>query len=56
MQPGTCHVDCGFAKSCVVHCPPGTAGTENCDIPGCASGKPKICQDGTTIVCGTQCP
>jgi len=53
---GPCHVECEAGASCLVHCPPGTAGTQNCDVITCAAGSTQTCSDGVTLACGASCP
>lgn len=55
-EGGPCHTLCRQGASCVVSCPDGTAGTEDCDIPSCAAGKPAICPGRNVMVCNARCP
>ncbi len=51
---GPCHVTC--EGTCVVDCPPGTAGTQNCDITSCSAGEITVCPSGAATTCGAPCP
>jgi hypothetical protein len=51
---GPCHASC--EGTCLVHCPPGTAGTQNCDISSCAAGEAVVCESGAVTACGVPCP
>ncbi|MBL9025786.1 MAG: hypothetical protein JNL21_26560 [Myxococcales bacterium] len=51
---GPCHVTCD--GTCVVDCPPDTAGTQNCDITSCAAGEIVVCPGGAATTCGAPCP
>jgi hypothetical protein len=53
---GPCHTLCGAGSSCVVHCPQGTPGSQNCDITQCASGEVTLCPDGRATTCNAPCP
>jgi hypothetical protein len=53
---GPCHTTCPAGAHCVVDCPAGTAGTENCDITSCAAGKAVLCAGGKATTCGAECP
>lgn len=53
---GPCHTSCASGSDCVVECPPGTAGTQNCDIVACSHGAPVVCPGGVAVACGAPCP
>jgi hypothetical protein len=56
-QSGPCHTTCEAGSVCVVDCPPGTAGTQDCDMPTCAAGQAITCPTHDHVVCGTStCP
>jgi hypothetical protein len=52
---GPCHATCAPGASCVVECPNGLAGSQDCDIVECASG-PVVCGGGAATVCNAPCP
>lgn len=52
---GPCHVRCAAGASCVVLCPNGRAGTQDCDIVECGE-QVQICADGDAVTCGALCP
>jgi peptidoglycan/LPS O-acetylase OafA/YrhL len=53
---GPCHSECPAGASCVVLCPNGHAGTQDCDIVQCAAGSPTLCGDGYATTCNAPCP
>lgn len=53
---GPCHTECAAGSTCLVRCPNGNAGTQDCDILSCAAGEPVVCPDGMATVCGVPCP
>jgi peptidoglycan/LPS O-acetylase OafA/YrhL len=55
-QSGPCHSVCPAGAECVVLCPNGAAGTQDCDIVQCAAGTPTICGDGYATTCNAECP
>ena len=55
-EGGPCHTLCAQGSSCIVSCPDGTAGSEDCDMPSCAAGVPKVCPGKRTMVCNARCP
>lgn len=55
-QSGPCHSECPAGASCVVLCPHGRAGTQDCDIVQCAAGAPTLCGDGYATTCNAPCP
>jgi peptidoglycan/LPS O-acetylase OafA/YrhL len=55
-QSGPCHSVCPAGAACVVLCPNGGAGSQDCDIVQCAAGEPTICGDGYATTCNAECP
>jgi hypothetical protein len=53
---GPCHTQCREGARCVVSCPNGNAGTQDCDISTCAAGQVTVCPGGRAITCNAPCP
>lgn len=52
---GNCSVSCAAGASCVLECPGGRAGEEDCDFDRC-EGAQTTCANGTHVACDAPCP
>ena len=54
-KSGPCHVECEPGASCLLTCSAGAPNTRGCEFDRC-DGTPKVCPDGKTVACNTECP